>query len=421
MKIGRYFLAALLMAAVVVPVSAQDKEYDVKLTVYPKEEVAKESKKEKKQKERNLRDEYREYKKDQNDARRNEAAVRRTAGTGHPGIEPAQTGRPYSPARPEVATDACCADNSQNDPAQATAVVYDGDPVKIQPAHVAHPAAPVRPQESYEPVAGKCKEACGKECCAEKKCSERGDKPCCGEQKCEQGGKPCCGEQMNGRGHGMPRGQAHKLNGAAATPCGMPIFGSNAQYRDFKKMMRRGCCEDFIGDRFYLGTNTLAYLILSPNISMEWRRDEARGFRLEVGGSFGPSLFGTGDTNRAGGFWIAPEYRFYLGERKAWYAGPMVKFGYVGRNYDDYYYYNYYGTDSFHEYTVRISAGGSFGYMHKLRPNFALDYNLSVGMSAVGYNDGYSGTDWYAAMSVTRVGISLVWKTCSKPLKHPRK
>lgn len=410
MKIGKYILAALLMAAVVVPVSAQDKEYDVKLTVYPKKEVAKEIKNEKQRKGRTLRDDYRESRKSKRGEHRNEAAIRRTAGVEHPSIEPAQAGRPYGPARPEVVTDACC-DEGREGLSQAQEVVRERGPVRIEPTHVARPAAPVRPQESYEPVAGKCKDACGKECGAGKKCDGQGGKPCCGEQE-------CCG-QMDGCGSGMRHGQAPAFRGAAMSGL-MPVFGSNAQYRDFKRMMRTDCV-DFVGDRFYLGTNVLAYLILAPNVSMEWRRDEKCGLRLELGGFFGPSFFDDGDTNHFGGFWVTPEYRFYLGERRSWYAGPMAQFGYIGRNFSDNYYNNSSNTGSRHEYLMAISAGGSFGYMHRLRPNFALDYNLKVGVSALGYNDGYSSTSWKPAVSATNIGISLVWKACSKPLKHPKK
>ncbi len=402
MKIGKYILAGLLMAAVILPASAQDKQYDVKLTVYPKEEQAKvkENKKAQKEKEQTLRDEYREYKKAEREAK----AIERIGPADPVKIEPAQSGKPYVSTRP-VEADAPAVGEGK-DPAAADAVVYPYDPVKIEPAYASKPKQPVRPVESYDPVAAPCcdkGECCGK--CDKGECVGECGKPCCGDKACD---KPC-GKEGRGKpafGHGPT---------CAMTPCGMPVFGCNAQYRDFKRMMNKPC--EFYGSAFYVGTNALAYLLLAPNVSIEARRDERVGFRLSLGGFYWPWTDNDNNENTFG-FWVTPEMRFYLGQKKAWYAGPMVQFSYLGRTYDS---YNYNGDSRANEHYMAVSAGGSFGYMQRIKRNFAIDYNVSAGVSAVGHYDGYySGatTDWKPGFSLTNIGVSLVWQTCNKPLKQ---
>ena len=415
MKIGKYILAGLLMAAVILPASAQDKQYDVKLTVYPKEEQAKvkENKKAKKEREKTLRDEYRDYKKAERAELREERSMERIGPADPTPIKAAQSGTPYTSVRPVESSVSYVADG-QKDPTEATVVVYEKEPARIESVYAEDPKQPVRPLESYDPVTptcdkGECLGECGEGECCGKEC----DKPCCGDKPCCE--KPCAGKPVCGPG---PACQM--------TPCGMPIFGCNAQYRDFKKMMRNVPC-NFCGDAFYLGTNALAYLVLAPNMSMEWRRDEKRGLRLSLGGMYWPWTGNdNGNDENTYGFWVTPEYRFYLGQKKAWYAGPMAQFGYLGRCYDQYTYYGG-GSSRISERYMAISAGGSFGYMQKVKRNFAIDYNVSVGVSAVGHYDeanidyyGNSGaeTKWNAAFTPTNIGISLVWQTCSKPLKR---
>ncbi len=405
MKIGKYILAGLLMAAVILPASAQDKQYDVKLTVYPKEDQAKvkESKKAQKEREKNLRDEYREYKKAEREAK----SIERAAPPAEPvKIEAAQSGKPYVSTRP-VEGEAPAVGEGKN-PADANAVVYPYEPVKIESAYPEKPKQPVRPMESYDPVAAPAcdkGECCGK--CEKGECTGECGKPCCGDKACDKPGK----------GHGKPAmGPTCQM-----TPCGMPIFGCNAQYRDFKKMMRANMppCE-FYGSAFYVGTNALAYLILAPNANIEWRRDEKLGLRLSVGGFYWPWTDNDNNENTYG-FWVTPEVRFYLGKKKAWYAGPMVQYSYLGRCYDSYYYYGGGSPDRVNEHYMAISAGGTFGYMQKIKRNFAIDYNIGMGVSAVGHYDGYyagATTDWKPGFSLTNIGISLVWQTCKKPLKQ---
>ncbi len=337
MKIGKYILAGLLVAAVVLPVSAQDKQYDVKLTVYSKEDQAK-AKADGKECKKGGKGYISEPRADRKAAKA-ERSIARAVPAEPVKIEPAESGKPYVSVRP----------------------------VEEKPKQ------PVRPRESYDPVVVPA---------GDKKCGEACDKPCC-------------------------RDKAYGKHAFLMSPGGMPMFCCNAQYRDFNRTM----FADFAGDAFYLGTNVLAYAALAPNMSLEWRRDESVGFRLGFGGFYWPWAGGESRDNTYG-FWGAPEVRFYLGQQKAWYAGPMLQFGYLGRCFDNSAYGN--------EHYVTASVGGTFGYMQRVKRNFAVDYNIGVGVSGIGYYDGRDanpGTDWKCAFSLTNIGISLVWQACNKPLK----
>ncbi len=357
MKIWKYTLAALLMSAVVLPLSAQDKQYDVKLTVYPKESQVdqKTRKKEEKRREKNFRDEYRDERKVEKSARQAER--------------------------------------------------LNFEPVGIERVQSDTSVVPVSPKESCDPAA--CP-SCGKPECGGcgKDCGKWCDKPCCAEKRCD----------------------APHYAGYGQMPCGMPIFGCNAQYRDFKKMMHGRAVEDFYGSAFYVGTNLLADVLLAPNVSLEFRRDERIAFRLNMGGFYWPWV-GDSDNNYdnsgIGGFWVTPEVRWYIGENRSWYAGVMAQYAWaqkVERNeycLADSGYPDPCFTDTYKERRMAVSLGGSFGYMQRIKSNFAIDYNLSAGVSAVAYGDNIApaGLDWKCAFSVTNIGVSLVWKACSKPLR----
>lgn len=384
MKIGKYFLTALLTAAIALPVLAQDKEYDVKLTIYPQEVKKEEVKKEKQaKKERMSKGNPRRADRKE---RAGERFENRYDNYGEPvRIENVQ-GRSENTVKGE-------------EPA------YPGEPVRIQRNYPNDPAAPVRPRVSSEPVAqcpeggccGKEDKKCDKPCC-DKPCGKQGEKPCCADKGACQGQMPCCPMQMQG----CPRGgQPYGMCAMGQQGHGMRFMGK-AQYRE----MRRKQLAGFYGDRFYLGTNLMALAVGMPNISAEWRRDESFGVRLSVGGSY---MSWYDDDEAIGGFWINPEARWYLGGCKSWYAGPMARFGYIANNSND--------------HRLSISVGGTFGYMQRVSKKFAVDYNVGVGFSAIGDYDGYyyspegATTEWRAAFTPLKVGISFVWLTCNKPYK----
>lgn len=413
MKIGKLFLATLLMAAVILPASAQDRQYDVKLTVYPKEEV-KEKQQEKQKKEKTLRAENRKAKKEQRAQERHERVFYNEPAQ----IEPAHKGQPgAAPVRPVVAE--VTYEENSNNPYEAVDVIHPEEPVKIKPQHVTNPRNPVRPQISHDPVAG-CEKACAEGCaCCGEKCGKACDKPCC-EKKCEKG---CAEKTCEKGGNACPEGKpmACKMGmGHHGHHGPMPVFHNNAQYRDYRKMLKKACIAESIkgeSDRFYVGTNALADLMLAPNAQFEWRRDEKMGLRLTVGGFYMPWLSNDCDSNGAGGFWVTPEIRWYLGAKKAWYAGAMAQFGYLCNSYEDatYSMYAYPAeTRTVKEKAMAISAGGTFGYMQRINRSFGIDYNVGVGISAIGYDNGYDSTKWNAAFSFTQVGISLLWQVCGK-------
>lgn len=202
----------------------------------------------------------------------------------------------------------------------------------------------------------------------------------------------------------------HHLHGA------VPYMNS-VQYREW----RRKQWTDFEGDRFYLGTNALALVTLAPNVNMEWRRNEKFGLRLSVGGFYCPWIKNDKKKNGAGGFWITPEARWYLGKDKAWYAGAMAQFGYLGNCYKETEYLIGGAGDSYErnidEHYMAVSVGATLGYMQRVSKKFSVDYNVGVGVSGVGHYDGYysdATTSWRAAFSPVKVGISFIWQTCSK-------
>lgn len=231
--------------------------------------------------------------------------------------------------------------------------------------------------------------------------------------KCEMG-EGQCGMMGGGKCEMMAEGQCDKMQGRPMMGQGRqgmgPMqqgggmqFGNSVQYREF----RRRQLADFEGKRFYLGTNALALVVGMPNINAEWRRDERMGVRLSVGGSF---WSWSGEDMSVGGLWFNPEVRWYLGETKGWYAGPMAKVGYFG---------------AYGEHRTSIAVGATLGYMQRVSRKFAVDYNVGVGFSAVGHDrsDEYylngvyypdGGTEWTTRFAPLKIGISLVWQTCSK-------
>lgn len=424
MKIGKLFLATLLMAAVILPASAQDRQYDVKLTIYPKEEVQ-QKKQEKQKKEKTQRKQNREIRKEEKAQNRFEKTYYNEPAK----IEPAHKGQPdAAPVRPVVAE--VTYEENGNNPYESTEVVYPDEPVKIKAQHVNADRTPVRPRETHEPVVAPAAPECEKKC--DKPC-EKDCKACCGDNCkacCGENCKACCGEKMCAKAQecdmrpcpmeGKPMGKMCAMYPPAFAA---PLFYSNAQYRDYKRMLRAQAVQNtvrgFEGDRFYVGTNALADLVLAPNFQFEWRRDEKMGVRLTVGGFYWPWLGDNkGDSsNGGGGFWITPEIRWYLGAKRAWYAGAMAQLGYACNSYEDYTMYSYYpaSTETIEEKNLMISAGGTFGYMQRINRNFGIDYNVGVGFSAIGQKSTHSqGTGWYGAFSFTQVGVSLVWGVCNK-------
>jgi hypothetical protein len=401
MKIGKLCLVALFIVAVILPSAAQDRQYDVKLTVYQKEDVQAQ-KQEKQKKEKPAK----ELKQKAPKAEKTVAA------------EPAKTENArevqlgVSPTSGAIAKVTYVEEGV--DKAHPKGVELRGDPTKIETQ-----TACDKPCE----VADKTCPDKSKACCGEKKCDkcaagkpcEKG-KACCGEKKCD---KCAAGESCE---KGKPTCKMPKMAPCAAAP----VFYNSAQYRDYKRMLVTKAVNKIEGSRYYIGTNALADLVLAPNVQAEWRKDEKLGVRLTVGGFYNPCLNGE---NGAGGWWITPEVRWYLGAKKAWYAGAMMQV---------YQACNTPGKDevivnandgstttipAVKDKTTAISMGGTFGYMQRIKPNFGIDYNVGVGVSAIGHpkagNPTINKTSWRAAFSFTQVGVSLVWgvgckKSCCK-------
>ena len=77
-----------------------------------------------------------------------------------------------------------------------------------------------------------------------------------------------------------------------------------------------------------LRANLLRWATLTPDLGLEWRICPSWG--IAVNGSW--TSWSWSDKDRRYALWeVAPEVRYYMGEKKAWYLGAMFKAGQAGR------------------------------------------------------------------------------------------
>ena len=153
-----------------------------------------------------------------------------------------------------------------------------------------------------------------------------------------------------------------------------------------------------------LRANLLRWATLTPDLGLEWRITPSVG--IAVNGSW--TSWNWNNADRRYALWeVAPEVRWYLGEKKAWYVGAMFKAGQFN--------YKFSGTGRQGDL---LGGGITGGYQLRLNKALSLDFNVAVGCLHADYET-YSVTDgvrvrtgndtknWWGPVNA---GVTLVWK-----------
>lgn len=158
-------------------------------------------------------------------------------------------------------------------------------------------------------------------------------------------------------------------------------------------------------------TNLLYDALLLPTLGIEWRINNKVGIKLD-----GSRSWWGNDHGKVQKVWlVSPEIRWYMGNRKNFYAG-------ISGNYGEYNIYKYLlgsirSKDTGHQGKM-WGAGLTAGYQLPLSHNILLDFNLGLGYSCFDYDSYHivEGTRVYKAKDnskkfwgPTQAGISLVW------------
>ena len=153
-----------------------------------------------------------------------------------------------------------------------------------------------------------------------------------------------------------------------------------------------------------LRANLLRWATLTPDLGLEWRICPSWG--IAVNGSW--TSWSWSDKDRRYALWeVAPEVRYYMGEKKAWYLGAMFKAGQ----------FNYKLSETGKQGDL-MGGGITAGYQLRLNKALNLDFNLGLGYLNADYEkyeviDGVrvrrgNGTkDWWSPINA---GVTLVWK-----------
>ena len=153
-----------------------------------------------------------------------------------------------------------------------------------------------------------------------------------------------------------------------------------------------------------LRANLLRWATLTPDLGVEWRICPSCG--IAVNGSW--TSWTWSDKDRRYALWeVAPEIRYYMGEKKAWYLGAMFKAGQ----------FNYKISETGKQGDL-MGGGITTGYQLRLNKALALDFNLGLGylnadfekyevIDGVRVRRGNETKDWCGPINA---GVTLVWK-----------
>ena len=153
-----------------------------------------------------------------------------------------------------------------------------------------------------------------------------------------------------------------------------------------------------------LRANLLRWATLTPDLGLEWRICPSWG--IAVNGSW--TSWSWSDKDRRYALWeVAPEVRYYMGEKKAWYLGAMFKAGQ----------FNYKLSETGKQGDL-MGGGITAGYQLRLNKALTLDFNLGLGylnadfekyevIDDVRVRRGNETKDWYGPINA---GVTLVWK-----------
>jgi len=153
-----------------------------------------------------------------------------------------------------------------------------------------------------------------------------------------------------------------------------------------------------------LRANLMRWATLTPDLGLEWRICPSWG--IAVNGSW--TSWSWSDKDRRYALWeVAPEVRYYMGEKKAWYLGAMFKAGQ----------FNYKISETGKQGDL-MGGGITAGYQLRLNKALALDFNLGLGylnadyekyevIDGVRVRHGNETKDWWGPINA---GVTLVWK-----------
>ena len=153
-----------------------------------------------------------------------------------------------------------------------------------------------------------------------------------------------------------------------------------------------------------LRANLLRWATLTPDLGLEWRICPSWG--IAVNGSW--TSWSWSDKDRRYALWeVAPEVRYYMGEKKAWYLGAMFKAGQ----------FNYKLSETGKQGDL-MGGGITAGYQLRLNKALDLDFNLGLGylnadfekyevIDGVRVRRGNETKDWWGPINA---GVTLVWK-----------
>ena len=153
-----------------------------------------------------------------------------------------------------------------------------------------------------------------------------------------------------------------------------------------------------------LRANLLRWATLTPDLGVEWRICPSWG--IAVNGSWTSWTWSDKDHRYA--LWeVAPEVRYYMGEKKAWYLGAMFKAGQ----------FNYKLSETGKQGDL-MGGGITAGYQLRLNKALALDFNLGLGylnadfekyevIDGVRVRRGNETKYWWGPINA---GVTLVWK-----------
>ena len=153
-----------------------------------------------------------------------------------------------------------------------------------------------------------------------------------------------------------------------------------------------------------LRANLLRWATLTPDLGVEWRICPSWG--IAVNGSW-TSWSWSGKDRRYALWEVAPEVRYYMGEKKAWYLGAMFKTGQ----------FNYKLSETGKQGDL-MGGGITAGYQLRLNKALDLDFNLGLGYLNVDFEKyevidgvrvrcGNETKNWCGPINA---GVTLVWK-----------
>lgn len=153
-----------------------------------------------------------------------------------------------------------------------------------------------------------------------------------------------------------------------------------------------------------LRANLLRWATLTPDLGLEWRICPSWG--IAVNGSW--TSWSWSNKDRRYALWeVAPEIRYYMGEKKAWYLGAMFKAGQ----------FNYKISETGKQGDL-MGGGITTGYQLRLNKALTLDFNLGMGylnadfekyevIDGVRVRCGNETKNWCGPINA---GVTLVWK-----------